>query len=328
MTHPHWYLPASWVPSFVAALGGPIDLDPCAARPELDNIHASTSYVYPEQDGLGLPWLGRVYVNSPYDRKGVRDFADKTIRELPNVVALAALVPLRPSARWWRDLARAMEVCILLPRRIGFIDGTGVTRGMTGRDELCVFGWRLADPDALGGIVVKNIMSRAAVREKPQRLLLPGVVAQLRKNRARAVTCIREEIDAADADAFERAAMFEREAAALDLYNRAEAPARDHAHANHSVEACPLHYKARHDPPDFTTVQPREGVWRIESRTWSLLGTNAHTTDWEEVPWGTQADARAAAWEKHDRRLLLLGREGRRSKRGSRGVSHLEQVQR
>lgn len=168
-SHPHWYLPPLWASRFRAALGGVIDLDPCAARPDLDAIHADTAYLYPYQDGLALPWFGRVYCNPPYDRNGVRAFASKAIREVDNCQSMALLAPCAPSSRWWRDLARAAEVVIFLPVRINFIDGSpNPGKTTSGKQALTIFGWRLQNVDAFEGIPVRDLMSRANFREKPQ----------------------------------------------------------------------------------------------------------------------------------------------------------------
>lgn len=168
-SHPHWYLPKAWAARFRVALGGTIDLDPCAARPELDTIKATTGYLYPFRDGLTLPWFGSVYVNGPYDRDGIRAFASKTIKEADNCEAIAFLGPCCPSSRWWRDLARAADEVIFLPTRINFIDGSP-TPGKTtsGRQALSIFGWRLRNVEVFEGIPVANFMQRANFREKPQ----------------------------------------------------------------------------------------------------------------------------------------------------------------
>lgn len=74
---------------------------------------------------------------------------------------------IRPSARWWRDLARSADDCVLLLRRIAFIDGSASPKpGTTGRGELCIFGWRLAEVEALGGIVLPRVMQGAPLHER------------------------------------------------------------------------------------------------------------------------------------------------------------------
>lgn len=178
MAHPHWYLPRPWAVRVHAAMGG-VDLDPCAAHPELDQVHAATSYLWPAQDGLTLPWSGRVYCNPPYDRRGVRLFTDRILAQEQHCDQLVVLVPLRPSARWWRDLARRAETCIILPKRIAFIDGSAEPKkGTTGRGELCFFAWRVVNLGALGGIAVNNIMAAAEVAERNVQRTLEELLRQ------------------------------------------------------------------------------------------------------------------------------------------------------
>jgi hypothetical protein len=47
---------------------GPFDLDPCAAPDPKPWQTAHTHYTWPAQDGLILPWFGRVWLNPPYGR--------------------------------------------------------------------------------------------------------------------------------------------------------------------------------------------------------------------------------------------------------------------
>lgn len=54
-------------PGIIRALG-PFDLDPCAAPDPKPWATARTHYTWPTQDGLLLPWHGRVWLNPPYGR--------------------------------------------------------------------------------------------------------------------------------------------------------------------------------------------------------------------------------------------------------------------
>ncbi|MEW4569339.1 DNA N-6-adenine-methyltransferase [Tautonia sp. JC769] len=51
-------------PELIRALG-PFDLDPCCP-PVMPWATAKRSYALPHQDGLTLPWSGRVWLNPPY----------------------------------------------------------------------------------------------------------------------------------------------------------------------------------------------------------------------------------------------------------------------
>lgn len=54
-------------PDILAALGQ-FDLDPCAAPDPRPWPTAANHYAQPRQDGLVLPWYGRVWLNPPYGR--------------------------------------------------------------------------------------------------------------------------------------------------------------------------------------------------------------------------------------------------------------------
>jgi hypothetical protein len=57
-------------PHIIQALGSSssFDLDPCAAPMPRPWDTAQNHYTWPEQDGLKLPWEGRVWLNPPYGR--------------------------------------------------------------------------------------------------------------------------------------------------------------------------------------------------------------------------------------------------------------------
>jgi hypothetical protein len=52
-------------PEILSALG-PFDLDPCAAPDPRPWPTAAKHYTWPRQDGLALPWRGRIFMNPPY----------------------------------------------------------------------------------------------------------------------------------------------------------------------------------------------------------------------------------------------------------------------
>lgn len=59
-----WYTPLSYIQAVKQVLGG-IDLDPASCAEANETVQA-TNYFCKEEDGLALPWFGRVYLNPPY----------------------------------------------------------------------------------------------------------------------------------------------------------------------------------------------------------------------------------------------------------------------
>src|SRR3954471_3025513 len=68
-------------PHIIQALGSSssFDLDPCAAPMPRPWDTAQNHYTWPEQDGLKLPWEGRVWLNPPYGR-AMTDWLKKMCR--------------------------------------------------------------------------------------------------------------------------------------------------------------------------------------------------------------------------------------------------------
>lgn len=87
----------------IAAFWGAPDLDPCSNDRSI--IHALTRYCLPD-DGLTLPWHGRVYCNPPYSDPGpwvqrCLRHAQQTTIGLPNE-SIACIIA-DPSTKWWQS---------------------------------------------------------------------------------------------------------------------------------------------------------------------------------------------------------------------------------
>lgn len=67
-----WYTPRHVIEAARLVLGG-IDLDPASCVTAQQVVQADTYYTK-EQDGLSLPWFGRVWLNPPYSRRLIRPF--------------------------------------------------------------------------------------------------------------------------------------------------------------------------------------------------------------------------------------------------------------
>ncbi len=63
-TSQEWYTPAHIIAAVYEVLGG-IDLDPASCERANETVRAATFYTE-QQNGLTLPWRGRVWLNPPY----------------------------------------------------------------------------------------------------------------------------------------------------------------------------------------------------------------------------------------------------------------------
>ena len=88
------------------------DLDPCSPGKHKSNSPAIVHYSFP-QNGLELPWRGRVWLNPPYSKP--TPWVDKFI-ENGNGVALL----LTSKAKWFHKLWDASDKIMLLPPNLKF----------------------------------------------------------------------------------------------------------------------------------------------------------------------------------------------------------------
>lgn len=113
-----WFSPAHVVAAGRAALGGRIDLDPASCR-EANRVVKAKRFFTREDNGLSLPWSGRVWMNPPYERALVREFTGKLLLEcgVRRVLAAVVLTNNSSDAGWWHDLAAAaLGMCFLRGR--------------------------------------------------------------------------------------------------------------------------------------------------------------------------------------------------------------------
>lgn len=129
-----WCTPQDIVDALASLWGAP-DLDPCSNERSI--VHALTRYALPD-DGLSLPWYGKVYCNPPYSDPGpwVRRclrHAQQTTIGAPNE-SIACIID-DPSTKWWQSaiwrrdedgVAVPLASAVLFPdRRVKFIPPPG-----------------------------------------------------------------------------------------------------------------------------------------------------------------------------------------------------------
>ncbi len=105
---------------------GRFDLDPAANAEH----HAADRWYSIDDDGLSLPWFGRVFVNPPYGRRGeeIYDWIRKARRELDagRVSEVVMLLPSKTGTQWFRlgvwPAVRAGRATIdFLPGRLAYL---------------------------------------------------------------------------------------------------------------------------------------------------------------------------------------------------------------
>jgi len=108
-----WWTP----PELVQALGE-FDLDPCAGVGQTP----LAKHVYcPPQDGLALPWEGRVWCNPPYGPH-VADWARRMAEHMNGVLLIFA----RTETRAWQQIWNTATGILLPSRRITFLRPDGI----------------------------------------------------------------------------------------------------------------------------------------------------------------------------------------------------------
>jgi phage N-6-adenine-methyltransferase len=130
-----WPTP-QWLVDQLAKEFGPFDLDPASTT---ENAKAPAYYT-PANDGLSLPWHGRVFCNPPYGKYDTPAWLAKARREVDcgNAVRVVCLVPARVGTHWWRECELAPTV---FTRVIGRIRWHPARRGEAPFDSaVIVFG--------------------------------------------------------------------------------------------------------------------------------------------------------------------------------------------
>lgn len=116
----HWATPWPLVRELEREFGA-FDLDPCCRA---ETAKAKASYT-PEQNGLALPWFGRVFLNPPYSKPApwLQRALDTTSTGEARLVV--ALLPVRTDTRWFHDLVKGRAELRFIRGRIKWLGWQG-----------------------------------------------------------------------------------------------------------------------------------------------------------------------------------------------------------
>ena len=85
-----WFTPANMITLARKVLGG-IDLDPASTAAANRVVKAAQFYTATE-DGLTLPWRGRVWMNPPYAHPAIEQFTSKLVESARSGSVPAAMI--------------------------------------------------------------------------------------------------------------------------------------------------------------------------------------------------------------------------------------------
>lgn len=111
-----WYSPEDIVARARACMGG-IDLDPASCE-EANHVVQATRFFTKEDNGLGQPWEGRIWLNPPYGKTGGRSNAGLWTEEAiyrfndDEIQEAIVLVNASTGAKWFQALW-AFPVCFV-----------------------------------------------------------------------------------------------------------------------------------------------------------------------------------------------------------------------
>lgn len=164
-----WGTPPDYIAAARAVMGG-IDLDP-ATHPEAQaRVQAARCYTKAD-NGLDREWHGRVFLNPPYARGLVAQFAMKLLGELVagHTTEAIVLVNAQAGVRWFNVLQSAAAAWCTPARRLRFLDTEGRPGSSTVGQVFLYFGPapdRFRDGFARFGSVVMTRPATAPIRDE------------------------------------------------------------------------------------------------------------------------------------------------------------------
>lgn len=118
-----WYTPPEYIEAAREVMGS-IDLDPASCDTAQSNVKAKRFYTA-DDDGLSKKWTGNVWLNPPYSKDLIGQFASKVVAESGRMRQAIVLVNNATDAAWFHDLASVASAVCFLRGRVRFLDRAG-----------------------------------------------------------------------------------------------------------------------------------------------------------------------------------------------------------
>jgi ParB family chromosome partitioning protein len=118
-----WYTPPEFIEAARDVMGS-IDLDPASCETAQANVKAKRFYTI-DDDGLAKKWSGNVWLNPPYSKEVIGQFATKIVAESGRIQQAIVLVNNATDTAWFHELASVASAVCFLRGRVKFLDQTG-----------------------------------------------------------------------------------------------------------------------------------------------------------------------------------------------------------
>lgn len=118
-----WYTPPEYIEAARDVMGS-IDLDPASCETAQGNVRAKRFYTS-DDDGLAKKWTGNVWLNPPYSKDLIGQFAAKVVAESSRFEQAIVLVNNATDTAWFHELASVASAICFLRGRVKFLDRTG-----------------------------------------------------------------------------------------------------------------------------------------------------------------------------------------------------------
>lgn len=120
-----WYTPSKYVEAARAAMGS-IDTDPASCEQANKSVKAEMFYSLCD-DGLSKAWTGNVFLNPPYARNLIRNFANAVASKYKSneINQAVILVNNATETEWFGCMAELASAVCFPYGRIRFIDKNG-----------------------------------------------------------------------------------------------------------------------------------------------------------------------------------------------------------